>query len=55
VPKGTDPKKVKKASPEKERGEDSEVHIGDNEDSAVKALKNGLFSLYGKFSKSNLI
>jgi len=52
VPKGTDPKKVKKASPEKERGEDSEVHIGDNEDSAVKALKNGLFSLYDLAEKA---
>lgn len=47
VPKGTEPKKIKKSSPSKEREEDSEVHIADNDDSAVKALKNGLFSLYG--------
>jgi len=38
---------VKKSSPSKEREEDAEIIIGDNDDSAVKALKNGLFSLYG--------
>ena len=49
VPKGTEPKKIKKSSSSKDKEEDSEVHIADNDDSAVKALKNGLFSLYGRF------
>ena len=47
LPKVNEPKKVKKSSPSKEREEDAEIIIGDNDDSAVKALKNGLFSLYG--------
>ena len=50
--KGTEPKKIKKSSPSKDREEDSEVIIGDNDDSAVKALKNGLFSLYGRVNLS---
>ena len=54
LPKANEPKKVKKSSPSKEREEDAEVIIGDNDDSAVKALKNGLFSLYGMISISNL-
>jgi hypothetical protein len=52
VTKGTESKKIKKSSPSKDREEDSEVLIGDNDDSAVKALKNGLFSLYGRVNLS---